>query len=124
MSGLLAVYGTLKKGYANHTCVKHLPFVGKATSVGHFTMYDGAFPVVVEEPYHRVAVELFSFEDEKDIAKADQLENHPDWYERKQFPFLTEDGTEVQAWMYVMPRHRWDRHKKVRTDQFNVATWV
>lgn len=124
MSGYVAVYGTLKRGYGNHRYLHHLSFVCEAVSKDHFTMYGGGFPVVVEEPYHKVAVELYSIADLKQITDADRLERHPNWYERKLFVFETPTEGDLEAWMYVMPKHLCDRTKKVKTDQFNVAKWT
>lgn len=117
---LLAVYGTLKRGYGNHHLIVHknLQFFGTAvTKDPAFTMFGGGFPIVTEEPKHHVSVELFSFDNDHDIEMIDRLEGHPNWYVRKPFTFvtgkLTNDGDyeegEIVAEMYVMPSARCGR---------------
>lgn len=115
-SNLLAVYGTLKKGFGNHALIERLglEFKGRAfTEDSHFFMRgDTGFPYVYIDPMtkglrntnryrHNISVELYKFERLEDIASIDALEGHPVWYTRQLYNFFDEQGIRRLAWMYV-----------------------
>jgi len=109
MSKLVAVYGTLKRGYGNHRVMEMDggTFVAEALTVQPYKMYGGyGFPRVVDELRDdniQVTVEVFECEDVKHM---DRLEGHPHFFERKEIDVYVPgmDGEEVMtAWMYFHP---------------------
>jgi len=103
---VMAVYGTLKKGYGNY-----YSYLTKATHVGSGRTKD-KYPLVVSGlPYliekqgigHNVVVDVFRVDDVT-LSSLDRLEGHPSWYERKQIPITLDDGSEVTAWIYFNHR--------------------
>ena len=93
---LVAVYGTLKRGYSNHTLLHGADFIADKPGVGK-----------------NVKVEVYLVD--KDTLEAlDMLEGHPDWYERKQKNVLctglSRDGFDyhnaiLSPWIYMAPEH-------------------
>jgi gamma-glutamylcyclotransferase (GGCT)/AIG2-like uncharacterized protein YtfP len=76
---LLFVYGTLKRGLANHHLLAGQQFVGQAVTLPRYKMYDtGSNPCLVKAPQGGVAVhgELWSV-DEETIAQLDEFEETP-----------------------------------------------
>lgn len=109
MTKLVAVYGTLKRGYGNHRVMQmdNGVFVSEALTVLPYKMYGGrGFPRVVEElrdDIVQVRVEVFECEE---VDNMDRLEGHPSFFERKEIEVYVPgfDGEEVMtAWMYFHP---------------------
>ena len=96
---LVFVYGTLMKGQANHRLLRDESYLGEATLDG-YDMYDlGYFPGIVPgtgtvrgELYRVVTVELLSL---------DVLEGQGTLYSRETVPVRLEDGSAVDAFVYV-----------------------
>ena len=104
MTQLMAVYGTLKRGFGNNCLIEaaEMPFLSEAvTKDSKFSLEGGGFPIARDGGNQQVAVELFTFEDEPQIKGIDNLEGHPTWYVRRLVPVVLEDGTEAEAWMYI-----------------------
>lgn len=99
---VVAVYGTLKYGHSNFN-----NYLTESNHVATGETYDN-YPLLIEGlPYmvekkgmgHNVEVDLMVVDD-KELAELDLLEGHPNWYERKRVPILTDDNTVVMAWLY------------------------
>jgi gamma-glutamylcyclotransferase (GGCT)/AIG2-like uncharacterized protein YtfP len=119
---LVAVYGTLRRGYGNHSLLGDSPLVGVGRTVKEFLMLASGFPVCLENddsgtPTTQVTVEVYdvglSSNPEQIMRRLDNLEGHPDWYERKETECLvTPEGWNAQIhtrpWMYIMPGTRDD----------------
>jgi len=109
---LVAVYGTLKKGFENHHFLKKALFLGEAVSVGKFYLGHASFPAVVPSKKGApIAVELY--EVSKGTMKVlDRLEGYPSHYNRGKFLFKLNDGKTVEAWLYyyrhISSWHDWD----------------
>lgn len=100
---LLFVYGTLKRGFANHRQLGGAPFAGEMTMPG-IDLHDlGPFPMAIvgtgcaHGELYRVADSL--------LAALDRFEGAPRLYERQRLPLA--DGR--QAWVYL-GRPRQVRH--------------
>jgi gamma-glutamylaminecyclotransferase len=103
----VAVYGTLKGGYANSDLINSQFFLG-----GGFT--SSAYPLEVEGlPYlhdvegegYNVEVELYDVDDEC-LDRLDSLEGHPNFYKRRVVDIHTDGGTRTKAWVYfIQNRH-------------------
>jgi gamma-glutamylcyclotransferase (GGCT)/AIG2-like uncharacterized protein YtfP len=104
------VYGTLKKGFANHDRI----FAGcniKITPAWTYgELYDlGYFPAMTEGN-NKVHGELIEFDDPKVLRKIDQLEGyrkkgcHLNFYERERVTVYTKEGWPHQAWIFRLSK--------------------
>jgi gamma-glutamylcyclotransferase (GGCT)/AIG2-like uncharacterized protein YtfP len=101
MHAIVAVYGTLKRGFSNSHLLDHAEFLG-LDILNVITLYDlGPYPAAREEPSQGIAVEVFAVTAEQ-LELLDELEGYfaeaPEagLYDRKQFP--TRYGA---AWVYI-----------------------
>lgn len=95
---LALVYGTLKPGERNHRLIADAVHHGPAETVPGFRLLHGEIPAVDRGGRARVAGELVAVTGWQ-LARMDQLENHPDWY-RREIVTLADGG---QAWLYLHP---------------------
>jgi gamma-glutamylcyclotransferase (GGCT)/AIG2-like uncharacterized protein YtfP len=99
---LVAVYGTLKKGYSNYnrflTSSKH---VGKGKTQDNYPLIISGLPYLLDMKGigHNVEVDVFKVTDDK-VNELDALEGHPHWYCRKQIPIKMKDGRVLTCWIY------------------------
>jgi gamma-glutamylaminecyclotransferase len=102
---LVAVYGTLKKGYSNYWS-----YLASSTHVGSGKTKD-KYPLLVDTlPYlvnkrgtgHNVEVDVFSVSDET-FDRLDRLERHPKWYRREQIDIKMK-GKTIKCWIYFNPK--------------------
>ena len=97
---LIAVYGTLKRGFGNNRLLSDSEFVGMAESLPVFSMISfGGFPGLLDGD-ERVEVEIWKVP-EKDIPNLDALEGHPSFYKREFSTFIDDLGKEVDAEIYT-----------------------
>ena len=102
---LVFVYGSLMKGGGHHHIISEQLFLGRAVSKYHYTMSARFHPFVADIKEHgcsKIHGELYSVND-KVFKAIDKLENHPDYYNRKQVYFNME-GDPYKAWMYFYPK--------------------
>jgi gamma-glutamylaminecyclotransferase len=98
---LVAVYGTLKKGYSNYhsylTGSKHL---GKGETKDKYPLVINGLPYLIEDKGkgHNVEVDVFKVSGGV-MAHLDRLEGHPNWYRRKQIEIKMKDKT-LTCWIY------------------------
>ena len=98
---LVAVYGTLKKGYNNYnrylTGSKH---VGAGKTKDKYPLIIRGLPYLIEQSGqgYNVSVDVFKVSDPV-LAELDRLEGHPTWYRRKQIPIVVK-GKELTCWIY------------------------
>lgn len=98
---LVAVYGTLKKGYSNYnrylTGSKH---VGAGKTKEKYPLVIKGLPYLIDEggKGYNVEVDVFKVSDPV-LAELDRLEGHPNWYRRKQIPIVVK-GKELTCWIY------------------------
>lgn len=81
---LVAVYGTLKRGYGNHRLLNDCHHVGD-DYLANFCMYSlGAYPAVKndKDSPHAISVEVYEVDD-KALVDLDRLEGHPRFYQRQ-----------------------------------------
>jgi gamma-glutamylaminecyclotransferase len=105
LDNVVAVYGTLKKGYSNY--YGHLynsNFVGSGKTKDKYPLIIKGLPFLVNQKGvgHNVAVDVFKVSDST-LAKLDILEGHPRWYKREQIQVVIQ-GKEVTAWIYFNPK--------------------
>jgi len=110
------VYGTLKKGQPNHHWLSQTEngfqtFLGHATSVKKFPLVIASrynIPYLLDKPGsgHNIRGEIYEV-DEQMLAKLDELEDHPTYYERRPELFkMIEDNKEMTCWIYILKKHK------------------
>ena len=102
MSQLVAVYGTLKRGYGNHRWAEAdgAEFVSEGHTDKMYTMFNGPFPKVKEDGSDGIHVEVFRIPNEPD--NMDMLEGHPSHFKREEIDvYCREIMGKMKAWMYI-----------------------
>lgn len=95
-NNLVFVYGTLKKGYGNHSVIKAAggEFVKTFTTKPIYTMISlGGFPGVIEKGNTAISGEIYRVNNMKPL---DNLEGYPKFYNRIRIE------AEGSPWMYVL----------------------
>lgn len=109
----LFVYGTLKRGFANHALMQGGTFVGEGTTrLSYPLVVQGPrfSPVIIPEPGHghRIMGEIWQVDDAH-LAQLDMLESVylPTGYIRDKIEVLKKDGEPIaDVWVYFKPRDR------------------
>jgi len=100
----LFVYGSLKKGFDNHSLLeKSTKRLGRASTVGKFAMYEdsfGNYPYLVKKPITKVDGELYEIKRKELLDKIDEFEGAPDYYQRKKIKVKTHHGISF-AYTYI-----------------------
>ncbi|QLI83077.1 gamma-glutamylcyclotransferase [Chitinibacter fontanus] len=100
----LFVYGTLKRGFCNHHWLGGARYISAAKTVKDFALYTIEYPFLCHTPaLYPVFGEVYQIS-ASELARADELEQHPDDYCREVIEVLLEDGTPLMAWAYFHPR--------------------
>ncbi|MBI5521587.1 MAG: gamma-glutamylcyclotransferase [Desulfarculus sp.] len=103
---LVFVYGTLRRGYVNHSLLGGASALGPARTREAYALYLDDFPYLVEsEPVCAISGELYAVS-ASGLGLLDQLEEHPSWYERRLRPVVDQEGQTRQAWIYFFPQAR------------------
>lgn len=97
----IATYGTLKKGYNNY--VLHLTnstYIGRGTTQDKYPLIIKDMPYLIEEvgAGHQIEVDIFTI-DQQVLERLDELEDHPNWYRRKEIP-INLNGKIYSCWLY------------------------
>src|SRR5690606_19616506 len=102
MSYRVFVYGTLRRGEANHRLLERATFLREARTIPAFSLRDlGAFPGLFAGGHTPVVGEVYEV-DAATLARLDRLEGHPSFYRRE--PIALDDGERVEA--YLLPAER------------------
>lgn len=99
---LVAVYGTLKKGYCNfNNYLTRNNFLSSGVTVNQYPLIIEGLPYVVEAQGvgYNVNVDVMLVDDDE-LFELDCLEGHPNWYERKEVQIQTEDYGVITSWLY------------------------
>lgn len=98
---LVAVYGTLKKGFGNHErFLSDSKFIGKGETFDKYPLIVKGLPYLINKKGtgEWVNVEVYRVSNEV-LADLDALEGHPTWYQRKKIAVLV--GKKVMyCWVY------------------------
>ena len=98
---IVAVYGTLKKGYSNYW--RHLQsskYIGSGKTEDRYPLVVEGLPYLINERGigHNVNVDVFKVSDSV-LERLDILEGHPKWYRREQIRIRL-NGKIVWCWIY------------------------
>lgn len=102
---LVAVYGTLRKGFYNNSLLDNATFKDSGFLKESATMFsNGGFPILsfkegLETP-SPIRVEVFEVIDQRTMDRLDSLEGYPNWYNRTEREFTLDNGSVVTAWIY------------------------
>lgn len=103
---LVAVYGTLKKGFNNYynylTSSKH---IGTGRTQDKYPLIVEGLPFLINKKGvgHNVKVDVFKVSDAT-FKNLDILEGHPRWYKREQIPVTLSNGKVYNCWIYFCPK--------------------
>lgn len=98
---LVAVYGTLKKGYSNYWhYLSGANYIGKGQTLNKYPLIVSGLPYLIDEvdKGYNVEVDVFAVSDAR-LRELDRLEGHPQWYCRKQIP-INMKGKTLTCWIY------------------------
>lgn len=101
---LVAVYGTLKKGYTNfYGYLYSAKYIGRGETKDRYPLVVSGLPYLLEKKNQgtNVTIDLFKVDDAK-LKDLDRLEGHPNWYIRKKIPVVV-NGRTYFAWVYFNP---------------------
>jgi gamma-glutamylaminecyclotransferase len=103
MRKLVAVYGSLKRGFGNHRLLEQAQFVGVGETPPIYQMRGAgrSYPGIFSGD-SRVQVEVFSVTD-SELKRLDQLEGHPSFYNREVTNILLDSGEALPAFIYKLP---------------------
>jgi len=120
-SELLFVYGSLKKGFDNHSLLgKYAKRLGKAHTVKKLAMFEdsfGNYPYIVDVPISKIKGELYQITRAELMQKIDEFEGAPDYYVRKKIEVKSHHGVK-RAFVYVKP------DAALPTDQKPLQEWT
>lgn len=102
MMTILAVYGTLKKGFYNHDyLMKEATYIGKAILSPETVLYNlGRYPgLKLEEPSEDTGVEVELYEVTKpQLDRLDRFEGHPNLFKRVEVTIDSFEIAEEPSW--------------------------
>jgi gamma-glutamylaminecyclotransferase len=124
---LVAVYGTLKKGYSNyHSYLTSSKHIGKGQTKDKYPLVIKWLPYLIEDKGngHNVEVDVFKVSGTV-LANLDRLEGHPNWYRRKQIDIKTAGGKILKCWIYFNIREQavGELHHKTYTQEPYKINW-
>jgi len=102
MAALLFVYGTLKRGQANHHLLTGQQFLGEAVTLPHYRLFNkGAHPCLVKVEQGGVAIhgELWAV-DQETLTRLDAFEDTPYGFVRAPIEILGRHDC-VEAYFYA-----------------------
>lgn len=101
----LFVYGTLKKGFDNHTYIAHSKFISTAKTAKKYPMITThlAFPYLIHQAGkgHHIHGEVYSV-DYKTFMEVDKLEGYPTHYKRVEIEVMLENEQKIKSWCYFL----------------------
>lgn len=116
----LFVYGSLKKGFDNHKLLeKYARRIGKASTVAKFGMFEagfGNYPYLIQKSLNTIKGELYQITRKELLARIDEFEGAPEYYERKKIKVKSHRGI-VKAFVYIRPA------KEVPIGQKSLKVW-
>lgn len=124
---LIAVYGTLKKGYSNYySYLTNSKYIGRGKTKDKYPLIIKGLPYLIENKGKgfNVEVDVFKVSDTV-LASLDILESHPTWYRRKQVPVMV-NGKQMFCWIYFNIREKANGmvfHETYKQEYRNMRWW-
>mgnify|MGYP003133215838 FL=1 len=103
---LIAVYGTLKKGYSNYNrYLTKSKYIGGGNTTDKYPLIIEGLPYMINQKGkgHNVNVDVFKISNPT-LERVDMLEGHPKWYKRIQVPVTLKSGKILKCWIYFNPK--------------------
>jgi gamma-glutamylaminecyclotransferase len=101
---LLAVYGTLRKGYHNHRLMHGSKHIGNGFTAERHRMHGESIPFVLEGDEAgvggNVRVEVYEVAATALKGAIDSLEGHPKVYTRRKTHVVLDEGRTIECWLY------------------------
>ena len=124
---VIAVYGTLKKGFNNYAYLKDSKYVGKGKTKDKYPLVISGLPYLIDNAGkgHNVEVDVFRVSGST-LATLDRLEGHPNWYCRRQIMVKIKGGVEVSCWVYFNIKEVAEgkvHHKKFSQPRIPTTFW-
>lgn len=115
MINLVAVYGSLKKGYGNHRLLENAEYLGTTDTAPDWTMYSlGGFPAIVPDGDTQICIEVYNVT-QREFQSLDMLEGYPSFYNRRVI-----DTRFGKAWIYFMENKHDDYFNEDRVVEHGV----
>ncbi|CCH48337.1 gamma-glutamylcyclotransferase family protein [Pseudodesulfovibrio piezophilus] len=113
------VYGTLKRGFANHYFLRNAHFFGMAKTVKMYGLYVDEFPSVYAwDAVSPIRGEVYDI-DMLTLRCLDGVEGHPRFSRREEIEVLLDSGQLLWVWFYFYPQ----RGKRlISNGEFNLST--
>ena len=102
---LVAVYGTLKKGFSNyHAYLTNSKHLGSGVTKQKYPLVVNGLPYLLPQVGvgHNVKVDVFKVSD-LTFKKLDSLEGHPRWYKREEIEINMDGKPNLTCWVYFNP---------------------
>lgn len=98
------VYGTLRRGFTNHSLLSGAPFLGVGQTAAQYSLWMNNYPCACHHPsLVRIRGELYSVSPAI-LSLLDELEDHPRLYRREVTSIILNQQQPVEAWMYFFPK--------------------
>jgi len=98
------VYGTLRRGFTNHSLLNGASFLGTGQTAAHYSLWMNDYPCACRHPrLVRIRGELYNVSPAI-LSLLDDLEDHPRLYQRAVTPIILNHHQPVAAWMYFFPK--------------------
>lgn len=112
----LFVYGSLKKGFDNHTVLKEANYISKAKTIDKFVMYkeeDRNYPYIVKNEIigQSIEGELYQITRKDVLKKIDEFEDVPRYFKHEIISIKTR-SKKIKARTYVLSTARSSLHQK------------
>ena len=110
----VAVYGSLKKGFGNHSLLLGSQYLGTTDTYPEWNMYSlGGFPAITYDGDTPICVEVYKVDDET-MNDLDMLEGYPNFYNRRVI-----DTKYGKAWIYYIQ----DAHSVNQYERLEHGVW-
>lgn len=130
---LVAVYGTLKRGYSNNRLLSgpNCEYVRDIVVQG-YKLYNSGFPVAAPSPRHSIRAELWEIDDpdnnpiaKETLRRLDSLEGEGSMYNRVFIHQPDENAIHTNFYMYVGHPNFWpfERMKEQPVDAEGIYYW-
>ena len=124
-SPYVAVYGTLKRGFWNHSFIQVCEFIGKGITENRYKLFDVGFPYAIpSEKGYPLEVEIYKLDTPNRLKVLDILEGYPHHYLRRLENILIPQKGKVKAWIYYAKRPEGREYLKLKeVNGLLILTW-